>query len=137
MTIESRVLEYLQDVLFELEQEAKDLPPDLGTPPRVLFVEEREPSGHGSLNTGPTRRRWRLTTEQVVPLSKDEPSPDQEIPGMYYDTGRADFAIMSAYRIVRVGWQVGPRYGRGYDFPIESSAEQMPQLGKPKPTWVS
>ena len=133
MTIDTQVLAYLQNVLVELEQEAKGDPPRLGTPPRLFFVEEKEPSDHQFFNTGPTRRRWKVTAEQVVPLASEESLPPKSVSGMYYSIGQADFALINSDGIVRLGWWVGPRFGRGYDFPLEYSADKEPQLGKPNP----
>jgi hypothetical protein len=70
-------------------------------------------------------------------MTIDEELPTANRVGMYYDYGRADFAISEDATSVRIGWQVGPRYGRGYDLPVEIVEGQPARFGVGKGLWVS
>jgi hypothetical protein len=132
-----KVLSHFREVLRDIHAEAVRHGPQLGSPPMSIIVEQRTPSPHAGFNTGTTLRRWRVTAEGTTALTQDEPLPAQTRIGMYYDCGRADFSVDENGGKVRVGWQVGPRYGRGYDLPIERAADGSVRLGRPSALWVS
>src|SRR5688572_16129553 len=117
------VLSHFREVLRDIRVEAQRHGPELGSPPTSLVVEQRSPSQHASFNTGRTLRRWRVTSDQNAEIPIAEVLPAQARSGMYYDSGRADFSVHEDSAKVRIGWQVGPRYGRGYDLPLERAAD--------------
>jgi len=131
------ILRHLQQVLRDLHAESARHGPELGSPPASLIVEQRTPSQHAQFNTGTTMKRWRVSVDGTAALAPEDPLPAQTRSGMYYDSGRADFSVHEQLGKVRVGWQVGPRYGRGYDLPIERSPDGALRLGVPSPLWVS
>ena len=131
------VLAHFRQVLCDLHAESERNGPELGAPPAWLIVEQRTPSSHASFNTGSTLRRWRVSTDSTVDMAVGERLPSQNRAGMYYDWGRADFSVRENDAKVRIGWQVGPRYGRGYDLPLEIADRGAPRLGIPIPLWVS
>ncbi len=113
-----QILTILQKVLGDLREEAERDEGDSGRAPTVLYVSQKEPGGRRNFNTGFVLRRWKVEESQVTEMDEGRRFPDPVQIGMYYDHGRADFSILSDPPRVRVGWQVGPRYGRGYDYPI-------------------
>jgi hypothetical protein len=131
------VIDHFRRVLRDIRAESKRHGPELGSPPTSLIVEQRVPSSHESFNTGATLRRWRVREDHVTEIPIGERPPDPARVGMYYDTGRATFSVDESATKVRIGWQVGPRYGRGYDLPIERTADGLSHLGSAKPLWVS
>jgi hypothetical protein len=131
------IIGHMRQVLRDLRAEAERHGPKFGSPPTSLIVEERVACSHASFNTGATLRRWSVSEESATEIPIDEVLPDQTRIGMYYDSGRANFSVHQSAAKVRIGWQVGPRYGRGYDVPIERAADGSPHLGSPKPLWVS
>jgi len=139
MEISDLVLAHFQQVLSDLkaEAEARQGKHDWGTPPSVLVVEQRQPSSHADFNTGMTIRRWRVAVSTVTAMTIDEELPTANRVGMYYDYGKADFAISADATSVRIGWQVGPRYGRGYDLPLEYVEGAPVRFGARKELWVS
>ncbi len=84
---------------------------------------------------------WHLATMIVVAAihlaACVEALPADTRVGMYWERGRAFFAILEQARTVRLGWVVGPRYGRGFDVPIIDSDDGSPILGPGVCTWVS
>ena len=131
------VISHFRQVLRDVRTKAERHGPELGSPPKSLIVEQRVPSSHESFNTGATLRRWRVHEDQTTEIPIGDPLPHQTRVGMYYDSGRADFSVDESATKVRIGWQVGPRYGRGYDLPIERAADGSPHLGGAKLLWVS
>lgn len=117
-TVLAQVLQRFQHTLTLLCEEAGQRKGTLGEPPVVIFVEQKVPSDHPCFNTGAALRRWRVTREEVVEVPLTTPLPEQKRSGMYYDSGRGDFAVATDGTRVRTGWQVGPRYGRGFDLPV-------------------
>jgi len=131
------ILSHFRQVLRDIRVESERHGPELGSSPTSLVVEQRTPSPRASFNTGTTLRRWRVTIEHDAEIAIDEVLPAQTRAGMYYDSGRADFSVHENSAKVRIGWQVGPRYGRGYDVPVERVADGSSQLGTPSLLWVS
>ena len=131
------IISHFRQVLRDVNAEAIRHGPKLGSPPTSLIVEQRAASSHPSFNTGAALRRWRVTTEAATDVAVDEPLSSEAISGLYYHCGRADFSLHEDARKVRIGWQVGPRYGRGYDLPIEHGPNGVARLGTAKPIWVS
>jgi len=70
-------------------------------------------------------------------MAIDEELPTPNEAGMYYDYGKADFAIKEDNTSVRIGWQVGPLFGRGYDLPIELEKGRPARLGAGILLWIS
>lgn len=131
------VLEHLQSVLRDLHRAATEHAVRFGTPPPELIVEMREASDHRSFNTGATVARWRVSVDEVAPQDLGPLSPPTRAAGMYHESGRADFAIRPDHTSVRIGWQVGPRFGRGYDADLETHEDGHVALGAPRPIWAS
>jgi hypothetical protein len=119
-------LEHLQGILCGLLM-----------PPFYLIVEQREASSDPSHNTGHSFRRWRVDAETVVEIAADGALPQQARKGFCFDYGRADFSVNVGGDVIRVGWQVGPRFGRGYDFPVEEDETGHLRFGLPRDLWDS
>ena len=136
MTLADLALARLQEDLRQVHAAAREYEPRFGTPPLELWVEQKEPSSHRSLNTGRTLGRWRVGLESVWSLPIDEPVPEATVDGMYWNFGRADVAVLHDGR-VRIGWFVGPRHGRGFDYSVSVGADGNPVLGTGVPVWVS
>jgi hypothetical protein len=136
MTLTDLALARLQEDLRQVHVAAREHEARLGTPPLELWVEQKEPSSHRSLNTGRTLARWRVSLESVGPLPIDAPVPEAGVDGMYWSFGRANFAVLQDGR-VRIAWFVGPRYGRGFDCPVSVDADGNPVLGAGVLAWVS
>ncbi|MDR3459236.1 MAG: hypothetical protein P4N60_17535 [Verrucomicrobiae bacterium] len=69
--------------------------------------------------TGNILGTWCITHTEMVPLETTFtiPAPASRS-GMYYDRGTYDFVVAPDCKSVVVGWQVGPRFGRGFQFDI-------------------
>ena len=72
--------------------------------------------------TGRVLGLWRITLAEIValPISFAIPAIGRGT-GMYYDRGRFDFAVEQGGMSVVVGWQVGPRFGRGFRYQVVTS----------------
>jgi hypothetical protein len=135
----SLVLEYLQRVLGELRGAAvsQDVA-QFGVPPGEFVVEQREYSTSRIYNTGDPVRRWRVSEVAVTPATLELLPQPVLGNGMYYlDSGRADFAVYQDGSRVRIGWYVGPRFGRGYDAALSAGPDGQHELGPLSPTWWS
>ncbi len=137
MDIPELVLAHFQQVLQDIQAGAKQVEYRRGRPPSSLVVEQRQASPDAYLNLGITMRRWRVTRASVSIIVNDEQLPPQNRDGMFYDYGKAHFAIFEDTDTVRVGWVVGPRYGRGYDLPVELVEGEPVRFGTPRMLWES
>lgn len=123
-------------VLTDLYRASAMHEPRFGHPPACVIIEQRVPSQHGWFNTGDPVRRWRVTQQGVVEVPLGElPSP-KRLPGMYHDEGRGDFSVGANGATVRIGWQVGPRFGRGYDLSVVVEGSSV-RFGEASPIWAS
>ena len=136
MKLHDQLKSYSQGVLHDLEADAVRRP-EVGASPRELCLDEREPSEHDCDNIGAILRRWCLWRGGCESLPVKATFPVQEVSGMHWAWGRADFAVHAEKGIMRVGWLVGPRYGRGFEFPVTAHGQQVISLGEPIMTWVS
>ena len=104
----------------------------LGYPPKVMFIQRFSfnqadwDRGWVSAERVP-EQMWILTLEQLVKerlhiLERDEFG---EIDGMYYQRGCLEFVVSEDREHVLIGWQVGPRYGRGYILPVQDIDGQL------------
>ncbi len=104
----------------------------LGYPPDAMFVQQFSfnqadwDRGWFSVERVP-EQMWKATLKLLIKerphiLERDELG---EIDGMYYQVGYLQFSVSEDRAHVLIGWQVGPRYGRGYIFPLESINGQV------------
>lgn len=69
--------------------------------------------------TGSILGLWRITHTEIaaLPISFTIPAIGR-VTGMYYDRGSFDFVVAQDGTSVVVGWQVGPRFGRGFRYQV-------------------
>jgi hypothetical protein len=133
LSITDESLAYLQKTLREMHEDARAGGDRLDIPPSELFVWQTVPSDHRTFNTGQPLSKWLITRESIQPCPLEEQLPDEAMTGMYYNRGRANFSVLESQSVLRVGWQLGPRLGRGFDIPIQDGHI----AGEPRLTWVS
>ena len=127
-------LSYIQKTLCELQhKEYTDRKIQSEIPPTVMCVTLKSSPEDVGHNTGKPKRRWMVgcTEMEEIPLSRK--SLDKQIQGMYYNYGDAEFSFFENGSILRIGWYVGPRFGRGYDIPVKEDGT----LGEPQLLWKS
>lgn len=155
--ITAKMLNYFQEVLIELntERELDDsfiesLPESLrklsiglltekprdDIPPTFLIVEQTEFSAYHTSRNNNFLGRWMVRLTSIEEFAGDPNAIEQEINGMYYSHGFGEFSIQDNGEIVRVGWQVGPRFGRGYEYSIVRHGDQI-ELANQKFLWGS
>jgi hypothetical protein len=88
--------------------------------------------------TGSVLGVWRITNTEIVglPASSTIPRPAGRS-GMYYDWGTCVFVIAPDRKTVVVSWQVGPRFGRGFQYEVVSGDNGQPGLRLAKTLWIS
>lgn len=88
--------------------------------------------------TGSVIGVWRITHTEIValPVSFTIPAPACRS-GMYYDRGSFDFVIAPDRTSVVVGWQVGPRFGRGFRYQVITDDSGHPSLRLADTLWKS
>jgi hypothetical protein len=137
MDLVELVLVHFRETLARLREEAIHHDKHLGEPPLYFVVEQREPAEHRVLNVGRAIRRWKVDSTGATEIGLEEPIPEPNRSGMYYDIGRGNFAVLQDLQRVRVGWGVGPRYARGYEFPIEHDESGTTHFGPWRNLWFS
>ena len=88
--------------------------------------------------TGSIIRVWRITHTEIVGLaaSATVPAPAGRS-GMYYDRGSFDFVVAPDRTSVVVGWQVGPRFGRGFRYQVAADDSGRLSLRLADTLWKS
>lgn len=111
--------------------------PNRGTPPSMGYIEQkrfsREPwTADGALAA------WRIEeyehTTAIEPLTR---LPRPEIDGMFFDCLTGNWGIADHLTSMSINWQTGPRFGRGFVYPVLESPSGILYLGAHEPTWVS
>jgi len=154
--VTAKILNYFQEVLIELNSPKEldnsfieSLPEGLrelsirwlteprdDVPPTFLIVEQTEFSSYHSGRNNKSLRRWMVRLTSIEEFSGDPNAIEQVRNGMYYSHGFGEFSIHDNGEIVRVGWQVGPLFGRGYEFSIVQHDDKI-ELTNQKDLWVS
>ena len=153
----AKILDYFQEVLVELNTEKEmdisfleSLPESLrnsfirshtenprgDVPPAFLIVEQNEFSSYSSEKNGKCLGRWIVRLTSIEEFSGDPKAIKQERNGMYYSHGSGDFSVHDNGEVVRIGWVVGPRFGRGYKYSIVQSGDEI-ELTNQEDLWVS
>lgn len=108
-----------------------------GIVPKLLVVEYMKAvrkTEHFYSKTYVMGWEYHLGDEIVERHNKDE--GDNPIYGMYFSRARASFYYDLERRKAFVDIHMGPRYGRGYVYDIESKDEKI-ELANEKLVWVS
>lgn len=137
MDLADLLLEHFRATLVRVHEEALAHDTKLGVPPSCLIVTQREPSEHRAFNTGAAMRQWKVDRTGATEMALTDAVPEPTRQGMYHDVGRGDFSIHDGGQRVRVGWSVGPRYGRGYDLLVEPDGKGTASLVQQRNLWVS
>ena len=132
----SVVLNHFQDVLSQLNTENQKQDTSLGVPPTFLIVEQKEFSTLKSRNIGDTLGCWKVYQTSSEEFNGNLDLLVQEQNGMYYSHGLCDFSIDNNGAKVRIGWQAGPRFGRGYEISIVKRNNTI-ELVDQKTLWIS
>lgn len=155
--ITAKILDYFQEVLVELNTEKEmdvsfleSLPESLrnsfirsytenprgDVPPAFLIVEQNEFSSYSSTKNGKYLGRWIVRLTSIEEFAGDPKAIKLEENGMYYSHGFGDFSIHNNGEVVRIGWYVGPRFGRGYKYSIVRRGEEI-ELANKEDLWIS
>ena len=73
-------------------------------------------------------------TKTFEPFTK---LPKSVIDGIFFDWLIGSWGVADDLTNFLINWQVGPRFGRGFIYPILESPTGRIYLGVRKPTWVS
>lgn len=126
----------LREILVGLHTENPRDDPLIGVPPTFLIVEQNEFSSYSSSKSDKCLGRWTVRLTSIDEFAGDPNEIKQERNGMYYSHGFGDFSIHNNGEVVRIGWQVGPRYGRGYEYSIVQRNDEI-ELVNQKDLWIS
>lgn len=125
MDLTDLLLAHFRETIERLHKGAGAHGKQIGVPPRYLVVTQREPSEHVLFNVGTAIRLWKIDAAEATEQLLTPAIPEPVRVGMYHDIGRGDFAVHDGGQRIRVGWAVRPRYGRGYDLPVERGTSGM------------
>jgi len=136
--------ELVQAVLESFQRELRELRGGLisrtfmgDAPPEGFARQMSDIDSKGRLS-GSVRAVWRITRDEITTLHASFTIPPvTRTSGMYYDRGTFDFAVAADGKSVVVGWQVGPRFGRGYRHQVVIRDDGHPSLGLTETLWKS
>jgi hypothetical protein len=155
--ITAKILDYFHEVLVELNTPKEmdvsfleSLPESLRSsyirsytenprgdvPPAFLIVEQTEFSACHTSRNNNYLGRWMVRLTSIEVFTGNPNAIEQEINGMYYSHGFGEFSIHDNGEIVRVGWQVGPLFGRGYEYSIVQRGDEI-ELENQEDLWGS
>ena len=111
--------------------------PNRGTPPSKGYIEQKRFSREPWTNDR-ALAAWKIenyeNTTKIEPLTK---SPKPVIDGMFFDWLIGSWGVANDLKNLSINWQTGPRFGRGFIYPILEAPTGILYLGDRKPTWVS
>ena len=88
-------------------------------PPSEAIARRFSQTDAGGRVAGSVLAVWRINYTDVVSLPQTFEMPsNRRISGMYFEQGDFHFAIANDLASVVVGWQVGPRFGRGFRYRV-------------------
>ena len=99
-------------------------------------MEQNEFSSYSTAKNGKCLGRWIVRLTSIEDFAGDPKAIKLEENGMYYSHGYGDFSIHDNGEVVRIGWDVGPRFGRGYKFSIIQRGDEI-ELENQEDLWVS
>ena len=110
----------------------------MGDAPTEGYVRQLSELDARSHMSGQILGVWRITQNDmaVLPVSFIIP-PASHRSGMYFDRGTFDFVVAPDRKTVVVGWQVGPRFGRGFRYEIVTDDRGHTSLGLAETLWKS
>ncbi len=110
---------------------------DSGTPTSQAYV-ERKGFAASPWSDTPAISAWIISDfDTVTEVSPFERLPVPTIDGMFFDQLIGHWGIATDQNRLSINWQTGPRFGRGFVYPILKSETGTVYLGKSKSTWVS
>jgi len=126
--------EVVQLVLDSFQHELRGL---RGAPTEGYARQLSELDARGRM-TGSVLGVWRITHTEIIVLSASfiVRAPTGRS-GMYYDSGSFDFVVAPDHTSVVVGWQVGPRFGRGFRYQVVTDDSGHPSLRLADTLWKS
>jgi len=110
-----------------------------GSPPSYGFVALREHRKREQPYSAEVpMRQWRITFDDADEM---EPNPADFIPefgaSQFFDRFLGWFEVTPKQDQFEIGWQTGPRFGRGFAYDIELYEGTGFRLGNPRNTWAS
>lgn len=111
--------------------------PDHGTAPSKAYVERKEFATE-PWSPKSTIAAWSIddycSIVEIAPIENlDRPTVD----GMFFDTLYGYWGVSVDWKRISINWQTGPRFGRGFVYPILESPTGILYLGDRVTTWVS
>ena len=87
----------------------------------------------------PPIRQWKLTLEEATKteINDDEFQPEFRKNGMFFDRFLGSFSILPCGTRFEVGWQTGPRFGRGAIHTFRINSRGHLELIDFQGTWIS
>jgi hypothetical protein len=136
--------EVVQRVLESFQRELRSLRGGwilqtfMGEPPAEGFARHLSEVDEKGRTSGNVRGVWRIAQTEIVALPASFTIPPAgRTSGMYYDTAAFDFVVAPDGTSVVVGWQVGPRFGRGVRYQVVTDDAGNPSLRLADTLWKS
>jgi len=110
----------------------------MGDAPTEWYAQQMSELDARGRMTGSVFDVWRITHTEIVALSAafTVPRPTGRS-GMYFDRGSFDFVVAPDHTSVVVGWQIGPRFGRGFRYQVVTGDDGHLSLGLADTLWIS
>jgi hypothetical protein len=127
------ILSEFQDVLREnqkQEWQATD-----GHAPKYGYVEQTEWTPDECHRTPPIAA-WHISAHTVRPCAVKQPA-NPTITGMFFDLLHGRYYFGTDAASVHIGWQIGPRYGRGFVHRVGLDLLGRPLISRGISTWIS
>ena len=135
MNIKELLLEKCKEKLLSILQTDGD--DFFGDPPEAIYIDYGMGSKRkvGYLLTK-VEETYCLTKDGIERVEVAPKSYDKTVSGMYFKQGSAIVGYTKNLDFAFLNFQIGPRYGRGYEYLIIHDGEQM-RLGEEIELWIS
>jgi hypothetical protein len=107
-----------------------------GSPPGSLIFAYHDKYSKKGPGIGNIIKKWRISTTTISEISVNIEPEHQPQDGMYYNEGHGFFAFDKSIKNLILWWQVGPRYGQGYNYKVKDVNNQV-VIDEPYLLWMS
>ncbi len=127
------ILSEFQDVLRE--NLSHEWQPVHGRPPKYGYVEHTQFTAH-ELGKGSAITAWQISAETVRECTVKQLAKPA-INGMFFEVLIGWFYFTEDAAFVHVCWQIGPRFGRGFQHQVGRDTLNRYLISRGTNTWVS
>jgi hypothetical protein len=132
------IIKECQDILVEVQNSARESDMNkFGCPPEYVIVRYHDSFNTKGFKIGKILSAWKISKEKIEMVDNMNIQPEiKPVDGMYFKEGNFLFSIDFGIKRIILEWFVGPRFGRGFTYNIDSIGNEF-AIKRDKLLWIS